>query len=137
MTGGEKEEAAIARIYAAFGRRDLAALTAELHRDAQIDLSRSVGPESGLYPGVEGIQRLLDLYWGAFSEITIEPERLVTGDDGIVALVVARGIGRGSGVSVEARGPHLWRFRDGSAILLALYQDEGDALAAAGVPPPR
>ncbi len=127
-----KEHQLIRRIYAAFGRRDIETITKELGEEAQIDFTKSLGPESGVYPGVEGMQRLLELYWEAFEEISIEAERFFDGADAIVALVVARGRGRGSGVRVEARGPHLWSFRDGKPVRFTLYQDEREAIEAAG-----
>ena len=99
----------------------------------EIDFTKSLGPDGGVYPGPEGMEKLLNLYWEAFEDITIEPEGFVDGSDGVVALVVARGRGRESGASVEARGPHLWSFRNGRPIRFTLYQDEQEALSAAGV----
>lgn len=134
MTPGEmSQEAAVRRIYDAFGRRDLPAVIAELHDAAEVDFSSSVGPERGTYPGREGVAKLLDLYWEAFVDISIEPERFAHGPNGVVAFVVVRGDGRASGVRVEARGPHLWRFRDGKPVRFTLFQDEADALDAAGI----
>jgi len=123
----------ICRIYEAFSRRELDEIAELMHDEAEVDFARSLGPESGVYPGVEGIERLLTLYWEAFEDISIEVEEFVDGPDGIVALVVARGRGRGSGASVEARGPHLWRFRDGKPIRFTLFQEEAEALEAAGL----
>jgi len=123
----------IHRIYEAFSRRDLAAVIAELHEDSQVDFTRSLGPDSGVYPGAEGIRRLLDLYWEAFEDLTLDAETFVDGTDDVVALVVARGRGRGSGVRVEARGPHLWSFRDGKPFRFTLYQEKAEALQAAGL----
>lgn len=123
----------IRRIYAAFGRRDRRAISDSLGEGAQIDFTKSLGPDSGVYPGPEGVDRLLNLYWEAFEELSIEVEDFATGSEGIVALVVARGRGRGSGVSVEARGPHLWCFEGEKPVRLVLYQDKQEALEAAGL----
>ncbi len=128
-----EEHQIIERIYEAFGRRDLDAIAEELGPDAHIDFTKSLSPDAGVYPGVEGIERLLDLYWEAFDEMSIEVERFVDGPDGVLAFVVSRGRGRGSGANVEARGPHLWKFRDGRPILFTLYQEDEDALEAAGL----
>lgn len=128
-----EEHQTIRRSHEAFGRRNLEAIIEELDGDAQVDFTKSLGPESGVYPGVEGIEKLLDLYWEAFEDISIEPEGFVDGPNGIVALVVARGRGRSSGASVEARGPHLWSFRNAKPIRFTLYQDKGEALDAAGL----
>ena len=127
------EHQMIRRIYEAFGRRDLDAIAGELDDDAQVDFTKSLGPDSGVYPGLEGIEKLLNMYWEAFERISIEAEDFVDGPDGIVAFVVSRGRGRGSGATVEARGQHLWRFRAGKPIRFTLYQDEAEALEAAGL----
>ena len=123
----------IHRIYAAFGRRDLRAISESMDEGAQIDFTKSMGPDSGVYPGTEGVERLLRVYWDAFEELSIEVEDFADGSEGIVAFVVARGTGKGSGVSVEARGPHLWCFKDRKPVRLVLYQDKEKALEAAGL----
>lgn len=133
MTAVSEQHQRIRRIYEAFGRRDLDAIVGEMDDEAEVDFTKSLGPESGVYPGAEGIRKLLDLYWEAFEDISIEPEEFVDGADDVVAFVVARGRGRGSGVSVEARGPHLWTFRGSMPIRFTLYQDRDDALEAAGL----
>jgi ketosteroid isomerase-like protein len=128
-----EEHQIIRRLYEAFSRRDLDAIAELMHEDAQVDFTRSVGPENAVYPGIEGIEILLNLYWEAFEDISIEPEGFADGPDGIVAFVVSRGRGRGSGARVEARGPHLWSFRDGKPTTFTLYQENAEALKAAGL----
>lgn len=127
------EHRTIRRVYEAFSRRDLDAIAREMHDEAQVDFSRSLGPERGVYHGFKGIERFLNLYWEPFEDVSNEAERFIDGPHGIMALVVARGRGRGSGVNVEARGPHVWSFRDGKPIRFALFQEEAEALEAVGL----
>jgi ketosteroid isomerase-like protein len=79
------------------------------------------------------MRKLFDTYWEAFEEISIEPEEFIEGSDVVIAVVRARGRGRGSGVDVDARGPHLWSFRDGKVLGFALFQDLDEAREAAGL----
>ena len=128
-----QEHRTIRRLYEAFSHRDLAAIAREMHGEAQVDFSRSLGPERGVYHGVKGIETFLNLYWEPFEDVSNEAERFIDGPHGIMALVVARGRGRGSGVDVEARGPHVWTFRDGKPIRFTLFQEEAEALEAVGL----
>ena len=128
-----QEHRTIRRVYEAFSRRDLDAIAREMHDEAQVDFSRSLGPERGVYYGFKEIERFLTLYWEPFEDVSQEVEEFIDGPHGIMALVVARGRGRGSGVDVEARGPHVWTFRDGKPIRFILFQEEAEALEAVGL----
>ena len=117
--------------YEAFNRRDVEGLREWLHPEFEVELGSSMGFDRGNYRGEQGLQRFFASYWDAFEEISIEVEELIGKGDAIVALIRARGRGAGSGAEVDARGPHLWIFRDGRVVRLALYEPLSEALAAA------
>lgn len=121
----------IRRSYEAFNSRDLTLIEDLLHADFEVDLSQSMGLDRGNYFGERGVARFFRSYWDAFESISIEVEELVGTGDAIVAIVRARGRGIGSGVEVDARGPHLWLFREGKVLSLALYEHLSEALEAA------
>lgn len=130
----EEFRALIRRAYDAFGRRDLAAIRDDVHPDFELDFSNSLSPDRGIYTGVDGIRKLWETYWEAFESISIEPEEFIdAGEDVVIVLVRSRGRGRGSGVDVNARGPHVWHFRDGKVVGFTLYQELGEALEAVGL----
>jgi ketosteroid isomerase-like protein len=129
----EENIEALRRAYDAFNCRDLAASAALMHPDFALDFSNSMGPERGVYRGVDGIRRLFELYWDAFESITIELEEVIGTGDVVVAMVHARGRGRGSGVEIDARGPHVWSFLDGRIVGFTLFQRLDQALEAAGL----
>jgi ketosteroid isomerase-like protein len=135
MSDGQRE--IICRNYEAFGRRDLEAVRDDIHPDFELDFSKSLGPDRGIYRGADGIRKLWETYWEAFDSLSIEPEEFIdAGDEVVVVIVRARGRGRGSGVDVDARGPHVWRFREGKVIGFTLYQEVTEALEAVGLREP-
>lgn len=129
MAADPKAEA-IRRAYDAFNRRDPDAAGADMHPEFELDFTGSVGPERGVYRGKDGMSRLWRRYWDAFESISIEPEELIEAGDQVIALVRARGRGRGSGIEIDARGPHVWTFRDGKVVRFKLYQEVGQAMEA-------
>ena len=123
----------IQRSYEAFNERDLDPVLAMMHPDFELDFSGSLGPERGVYSGADGMRKLFESYWDAFERISIEPESFIGQGDVIIAMVRAQGRGQGSGAEVDARGPHVWSFRDGMVIGFALHQDLDEALQATGL----
>jgi ketosteroid isomerase-like protein len=123
----------VRRGYHAFNERNIDALRDDVHPGFELDFSESRSPDRGTYTGVDGIRQLFSVYWEAFESFTLEPEEFIEADDAVIALVHGVGRGRGSGVEVEVRGPHLWTFRDQKVIGFALYQELPEALEAAGL----
>ena len=119
--------------YDAFNRRDLGDLWPLLHPDFEVDLTNSMGFDRGTYSGRDGVREFFATYWESFESVDIEVEELQEGDDALVAMIRARGRGHGSGAEVDARGPHLWTFKDGLALQMAFYESSEDARAAAGL----
>ena len=117
--------------YEAFNNRNLDLIGNLMHPDFELDLSNSMGFDRGNYLGEGGLGRFFKSYWDAFESISIEVEEFIGSGDAIVAIIRARGRGTVSGAEVDARGPHLWRFRDGRVIGLALYEHLDEALEAA------
>jgi ketosteroid isomerase-like protein len=122
----------VRRSYEAFNSRDLTLIGNVLHPDFELNLSSSMGLDRGNYVGEGGLRRFFESYWDAFESISIEVEELIGSGDAIVAIIRVRARGTGSGVEVDARGPHLWSFRDGKVVGLAFYEHLDEALEAAG-----
>lgn len=62
--------------------------------------------------------------------LLIEAEELIPSGDRILVLIRWTGHGKGSGVEMEARGAHLWQFRNGLAVRFDVYRDRDEAQAA-------
>ena len=131
MTQGNVE--IVHTAYEAFNRRDFDALWPVLHPEFEVDLTSSMGFDRSRYSGRKGLERFFGTYWESFESISIEVEECIQGEEGIVAVIRARGRGYGSGAEVDARGPHVWSFRDGLAVRMALHEHMAEALEAAGL----
>jgi ketosteroid isomerase-like protein len=51
----------------------------------------------------------------------------------VVVLVHARGRGRGSGVDIDNHIAWVWTFRGDKAVRLVVYEEQAEALEAAGL----
>lgn len=118
-------------LYEGFSRRDRDAIIELLDHDFVADMSRSVGPEKGLYEGAAGLDRLLDAYWQALATFVITPTEMIERRDAVVVATKGRGVGRASGVEVNARAAHLLDFRGGKLVRWTAFQTLADALQAA------
>ena len=121
-------------LYEAFSRRDRDAIFELVHRDFVADMSRSVGPEKGVYEGPAGLDRLLDAYWQALATFEITPTETIARRDSVVVATKGRGVGRASGAEVSARAAHLLDFRGGKLARWTAFQTLADALQAAPAP---
>jgi uncharacterized protein len=91
-------------------------------------------PDTGAYLGTEALAEYMRGFLEPWTRITIEAEELEAAGDSVVAGVVQRGTGSGSGAPTELRYFHVWTFRGGRVIRLETFRDRADARAAAGLP---
>jgi ketosteroid isomerase-like protein len=94
------------------------------------DWSRSMGPNRGIYRGVEGFMEFIHDQWSTFESVTLEAHDFIPNGDYVVVPTTTHGRGR-QGVSVTARSAQLYSFDDGRLVRITLYPDRDQALAAA------
>jgi ketosteroid isomerase-like protein len=92
-------------------------------------------PEPGTYHGYEGMERGFRSSWlDSWRNLRIEAEEFRAASEGrIVVLIRQTGIGKTSGVKVEAHGAMVWTFRGGKVVRLAIHENREEALQAAGL----
>jgi ketosteroid isomerase-like protein len=90
-------------------------------------------PEQGAYLGLEGFAEYMQTFLEAWERVTIEAEELLDAGDSVVAAVLQRAIGKGSGATAEFRYFQVWSFRGGKVIRLENFRERTDALEAAGL----
>jgi ketosteroid isomerase-like protein len=88
---------------------------------------------AGTYRGYEGLQRALDEWLEGADYIHAEPESFALGEDTVVATVRLRSRGRHTGIEVDRRIGHLFRFRGERAVRWEVYWSPDEALEAAGL----
>jgi ketosteroid isomerase-like protein len=118
----------VRRAYDALNRRDLEALAALADPEFEMDLTeRVLNPAT--YKGAEGMQRFIgeiDDLW-TFMEISVD-EIHERGDE-VLAVLLVKLEGRGSGVELESRIAQRWTFREGKLLHMYLLVDADAALA--------
>ena len=114
----------------AFNRRDTEAMIAMGVEGFEYDWTRSLGPNAGIYRGVDGFLEFVDEQWNTFEEVRLEPRDMVVRGDHVVVTAVTHGRGR-EGIEVTARSAQLFTFEDDRLVRITLYQDTAEAMAAA------
>jgi ketosteroid isomerase-like protein len=113
----------------AYNRGDLEAMLKHAAPDCELDWSRSIGPQKGVY---RVDQALKFGPGGTYESIRTEPEEFIDAGDHVITPLVGHFRGR-DGIEVTARSTYLWTFRDGACVRVALYQERHEALEAAGL----
>jgi ketosteroid isomerase-like protein len=91
-------------------------------------------PEAGVFTGTEAVRRYFNQFIENFDEFAFEAEDFIDlGDDRVLILFRFRTRGKGSGAKVEARPGWIYTVRDGKAVRIEAYFDQGEALEAAGL----
>ncbi len=85
------------------------------------------------YRGVDGVTKWLSDFAEAWSSYELDVERLIDAGDRVVSLFRIRAVGAGSGVSVERGDGIVWTFRGGKLARLDYFNDQAEALEAAGL----
>jgi ketosteroid isomerase-like protein len=114
----------------AFNRGDMEAmLKIGYVEEFEYDWSRSMGPNRGIYRGIEGLMELINDQWSTFESVTLEAHDFIPRGDHVVVPTTTHGRGR-QGVSVTAKSAQLYTFDEGRLVRITLFQNPGEALAA-------
>ena len=99
------------------------------------DMSKYEGwPEQQRYEGVDGAQRFIDDWTGAWDDWEMEIQQTYDAGDKVVVVVNQRGRARTTGMAVDMVFAQTWTIRDGRLTRMEMYSDPSDALKAAGLP---
>ena len=115
----------------AYNRRDWDAWLQHAARGFEMDMSRAVGPVSGILTLDQLRQGQLDFaeYW---ESVRIEPQEFIEAGDLVVVPWAMNGTGR-DGIELVARATFVWTIRDGAIERVSLYQSRQDALVDLGL----
>ena len=101
--------------------------------DEQIEVHDHDIMDAGEYRGHSGFSRWLGDWAAAWSEYVMEPEDFLDAGEHVVAFIVQRTTGHGSGVTLERRDAMVFEVRAGRIARLDYYNDRADALKAVGL----
>ncbi|MBA2764790.1 MAG: nuclear transport factor 2 family protein, partial [Thermoleophilaceae bacterium] len=109
----------VRQVYEAVARGDSAAVLALYDEEVELDATRL--PEtrligSGLARGHEGMRRFHQDWDEAWERAQDECEELIDADEHVISVVARRGLGRASGLRVNAQRAGVWTIRDGKVV---------------------
>jgi ketosteroid isomerase-like protein len=92
------------------------------HPDIELDLTANVF-NPARYEGYEGFRAFNRQVAEVWTSFRMDPVEVLEAGDEIVVIVRARGLGRGSGVEVDAMAAAVCRLRDGLIVSLRIEPD--------------
>jgi ketosteroid isomerase-like protein len=101
--------------------------------DFELDMSRSIGPQRGVYRGPEEIMDFYRERGDAWSRVEMFETEIIDAGDVVVRVGGFRGVGEWSGIEASSEGASVWTFEEGRPISMRLYQSKAEALEAAGL----
>jgi ketosteroid isomerase-like protein len=119
---------------AALNRRDFDAAFRDASPDAEIDLSRAVGLDQGVY-SLDQFRRVTEEFTKSWESVRYGVDDYIDAGEHVVTPFTNVLRGRG-GIEVQAQGIWLWTIRAGVIVRICLYQERQEALDAAGVNKP-
>jgi ketosteroid isomerase-like protein len=122
----------VRRMYDAFHRGDVEGALAHFDPDVLVDASKG-RPDVGIGRGREQVRRMVLSWVGTWDEWREEIKEMRDLGPQVLVLCVQHGRGKGSGVEVEAPYALLYDLHEGKITRMALYQEQADALEAAGL----
>ena len=90
-------------------------------------------PDAGVYRGPDGFIRWVADWSEAWDEFSMTPERWIDAGDKVVLILTMTCTGKGSGLKIERRDGMVWTIVDGTVLRVDYYNNEAQALEAAGV----
>jgi ketosteroid isomerase-like protein len=115
----------------AANRDDWDAFYKDMAPGFELDMSRAVGPVSGVL-SLDQVRRALEDFAGYWESLRIEPGEFIEAGDLVVMPHTAHLRGR-DGIEVVSRPTFVWTIRNGAIERVSLYQEKEDALEDLGL----
>jgi ketosteroid isomerase-like protein len=105
-----------------------------LASDFEMHQASSIVDSAGVFHGPNALHDSLRELQESFDNLSFQAERFIEAPGGeVVVFIHARGQGRGSGMEVDNHIAWIWTFRGDQAARLAVYEEQAEALEAAGL----
>jgi len=89
--------------------------------------------DAGDYRGHAGFARWLEDWAAAWAEYEMEPEEFRDAGEHVVAFILQKTTGQGSGVALERHDAMVFELREGEIVRLDYYNNREQALTAVGL----
>ena len=119
------------RSYEAWHRGDVDGAFGDFAPDFELDMSRSVGMDRGIY-NLHQARGFSEEFHEAWETIQVGADEPIDAGEHVVQPFTNRLRGR-DGIEVQARGAWLCTIHDGLIVRISIYQEVQDALEAAGL----
>ena len=129
MSGGNVEM--VRASIEAYNRGDFEAGLKDAAPGFELDLSRAVGPQHGIYR-LDQMRDFFSEFTEGWQSFRIEPHEFIEAGEQVIVPWTLHLVGR-DGIEVGARVTWTWTIRDGAIARVCMYQGRQDALDAAGV----
>jgi ketosteroid isomerase-like protein len=116
---------------AAYNRGDWDGVLKDVVANFELDLSRSIGPQRGIY-GLSVVRRFWAEWDGAFEFVQLDADEFIEAGDYVAVPSTMRIRGR-DGVEAAASAAWVCTLRDGAIERITMYQDKSSALEAVGL----
>jgi ketosteroid isomerase-like protein len=121
----------VRRMCEAYARGDWETASEGLHPDIEWDASTyTLWPDSPRFRGKDKVFDFFRRFLGTWERYEVTFEEYLDYGDCVVAIVLDRGVGKGSGVEVTREFAQLWELEDGLAVRWTSYPDRDSAIAA-------
>jgi ketosteroid isomerase-like protein len=98
------------------------------------DMSKYEGwPEQQHYEGVDGAQRFLDDWTGAWDDWELEIEKIFDARDKVVVVLRQRGRASTTGMALDMVFAQTWTISEGRLTRMDMYSQPSEALEAVGL----
>jgi ketosteroid isomerase-like protein len=125
-------ERIVADAVAALNRSDWDTALKDASADLVFDTSRTLGEWRGIYKGAEDVKRVWREFAAPWVAVRREIDEVIEGDGRAVTRITVYFQGR-EGIEVKIRTSWVWTIQVGAVTQITVYNDLGDALAAAGL----
>jgi ketosteroid isomerase-like protein len=115
----------------ALNRGDWDATLKDAAPDFELDFSRAIGPQHGVFR-LDQIRGLLDEFLEPWESLRIEADELIEVGEHVVVPVTGYMRGR-NGIEVTARRTWVYTIREGAIVRFCQFQERQEALEAAGL----
>jgi ketosteroid isomerase-like protein len=128
--------AIVERAYRVWRDEGLGGLRSLMHDEVEFHPPPQA-PEPGPFRGPDEILRVVASYTESFGQFLPVPDRVLpgAGPDQVVVLATLTTVGRESGAEFTMPVGHLLTLRDGKVVRLQVFDEQEEALAAAGLDP--